>query len=70
MKDAKLAARGMHEQLADRKQANVRLTTENERLKGSLAQLQMRVADMELNRHRPLGESASKKGLRSAVCCC
>lgn len=67
MRDAKLASKDMHVQLTDRKRANTRLTTENERLKGMLAQLQMRVGDMELNRHRPLGESASKKGLRMAV---
>jgi hypothetical protein len=67
VRDAKLATRDMHAQLADRKQANVRLTTENERLKDMLAQMQMRLGDIELSRHRPLGESISKKGLRSTV---
>ena len=44
------------------------LKAENERLRAELARAEARLADVELGRHRPLGESTTLRSMRRSVC--
>lgn len=55
-------------QLDDRKQANVMLNAENQRLKRQLSALQQRLTDIEAGRFTMRGEAAGMAMLRAQVC--
>lgn len=43
------------------------LKAENAQLRGAMAAMQQRVADLELGRQRPLGESCTLRAVRASV---
>ena len=44
------------------------LKAENAQLRGAVVAMQQRAADLELGRHRPLGESCTLRAVRASVC--